>query len=322
MTCEIDQPLATGGGVVDFAKAILFLAITGFSASSNLPQEVFVPDEVFERVDHFEPSAILYLADLNQYLVASDDTNEENEPLLFLMNQSGKISRELLSIKGLDEITDIESISQDGQGIIYLMASLGLNKNGKEKSERNLFVRARRQGKSIQAIETISLRSRLIEAMDSSIDSKIQSIKSVLKEELDVESHFIRGGELFLGLKNPNLKTGESILLNVGAVEDVFSKRPLQVKIWKTIPFSKLTGEDDELSDIQDTQGGLLMTSTLEFGAGRLWSFQEATGELKLLSEFKGLHPEGLALDHQQALMMVFDEGDRDAHFLRLREVP
>lgn len=61
------------------------------SASAFVPQKISVPFDVATSLKSFEPSAVLFFEDLNSFLVACDDTNKKDEPLLFLMDEKGQI---------------------------------------------------------------------------------------------------------------------------------------------------------------------------------------------------------------------------------------
>lgn len=280
------------------------------------PQPIRVPEELSEQLKSFEPSAALYVDDLKSFLIANDDTTEEDTPLLFLMDSNGQVSSSPLEIKGIKKMTDIESISQDEKGTLYLLSSQGLNKNGNEKKERNLFVRAEREGQKIQTKNSIYLRPLLLEALENSGDSTLKKMQKNFKNDLDVESHFIRNGELYLGLKEPQPVPGTAVIVKAGNVDALFSKESLKVCTWKTLDFKSVSGEEDLLSDILPTKEGFLFSTTSEKGPGRLWRYEETNGKLSLLEEFADFNPEGLAFNTPaQKLLVVFDQGEEEGLF-------
>jgi hypothetical protein len=294
----------------------------GLSATALEPRPISLPEELSEQLKSFEPSAALYLNDLNSFLIASDDTTEDDEPLLFLMDEKGQVADPSLEVKGITKMTDIESISQDQNGTLYLMSSLGLNKNGKNKEERNFFVSASRKGREIQVKDSVVLRPLLLEALEDSSEKELEKIEEELEEKMDVESHFVRNGELYVGLKEPQPEPGKAVIVKAGSVENIFSDHEVDVKVWKTIDFGAVTGEEDLLSDILPIEKGLLLTTTQEEGPGRLWRLDESTGKLTLLEEFEDLHSEGIALQPKtNSLLVVFDEGEDEALFT-LRKGP
>src|SRR5688500_13311168 len=123
--------------------------------SEALPKKLILPDSVLSKVDSFEPSGALFLNDLNEYLVVSDDTNEKDAPLLFAVKSDGTVQNSILEIEGLKKMTDMESIFQDSKGRIYVMSSQGLSKKGKDSKKRNLFVQLGRVGKKMALISEI-----------------------------------------------------------------------------------------------------------------------------------------------------------------------
>lgn len=287
---------------------ILFLfEILNANASASQPQVIFVPESLSNNLKSFEPSAALYLADLNQFLLACDDTNKKDEPLLFLMNRQGQVDNAAVKIGGILKMTDMESISQGEDGSIYLMSSQGLNKNGKEKSERNIFIRASRVGRNINAIDSIELRPLLLKSLNGSQYAKF----------IDIESHFVRDDELYIGLKTPQPKPGMAEILNIGNVKKIFSHQELNVKTWRAINFSAVSGEEDLLSDIYPLDGKLYLATTQEVGPGRFWQYEESTGELVILREFSNYRPEGIAFDPQKKIFtLFFDQGGSEAFYL------
>lgn len=298
-----------------FATCAFILSI-GFHAKASLvSQEMTLPESFEKELKSFEPSAAVYLKDLNRFLLASDDTNENDDPLLFQMDQKGHVEGAPIKVKGLKKMTDIESISQDEYGSLYLLSSQSLNKNGKDKSERNLFVRASRTDRTIKAEDAIQLRPMLLEALKKSKAREIAELPSDLGKTLDVESHFVRENSLYIGLKEPQPQPGTAVIVKVGDVDNIFAGEKLQLEVYKAIDFASITGEADLLSDIVPIGNSLFLTTTQEKGPGRFWQYEEATDTLILLKEFRW-HPEGLAFsDDGTKAMIVFDEGLHPARF-------
>src|SRR5687768_9927095 len=110
-----------------------FLAAPAYS-DENSPVEISIPKKLLSTLKSFEPSAAIFLSDSNQFLLASDDTTEEDSPMLFLMDASGKVNKSPIIIEGMEKLTDIESINQD-QDYIYTLSSQSRNKKGKVLKE-------------------------------------------------------------------------------------------------------------------------------------------------------------------------------------------
>lgn len=296
-----------------FISAMFVLLMTGH-AFALTPERMSVPVSVSRALKSFEPSAIVYLSDLDSFLIASDDTTDDDKPLLFQVNERGQVDSSPLLIDGVSKMTDIESLSLDENGDLLILSSQSLNKNGKDKEERNLFLRAKRSGRKIQVQDSVVLRPLLIEAIKTSKAPVLKAIRRAIKAELDVEAHFIRGGELYVGLKNPQPSPGAAIILKTGMVDEIFKNSEVDVRVWRTIDFNSVTGEQDLLSDIQQTRDGLLLTTTQEKGTSRVWSYDETTQQLIMLQEFDQHRAEGIALKND-SIMIVFDQGSDDPFF-------
>lgn len=291
----------------------IYLALLMLGQALNIS----FPSELGEKIPSFEPSAALYLSDLDMFLISSDDTTKKDEALLFLMNAQGEVEEEPLAIEGLTKMTDIESVSMDGHGFLYVMSSLGLNKNGKFKSERNLFVRAERQDREIQAVDEMDLRTPLIEALESEHHGVIAGMSGRFEQELDVESHFTRAGKLFVGLKNPQPRPGQGVVLSLGEIDELFASSEVTISDVTVFDFNSLTGEADQISEIAVQDGVWWILTTIENGDGRFWRYTEQSRELELLQEFPNLKGEGLALRPQSnQVMIVFDEGGKPAKYV------
>ena len=126
---------------------------------------VGVQDITIEKgltVTPLEASGLCYLPDVKLYVVVSDDTDRKL-PVLFLMDSTGHI-REKTVVNGLKRINDIEGISQDRRGYIYLLASQSFNRKGKQSSARKLLVRVLRSGKVFNLDKSVVLFDLLVAA--------------------------------------------------------------------------------------------------------------------------------------------------------------
>ncbi len=301
----------------------LFVFYTTHCIASKMiltTQPINVPPPILNTLKSFEPSALVYLPHLHRYLVASDDTDEKDTPMGFLMDDHGNVESQPLFFQGLEKMTDIESVSADDQGFLYFMSSQSLNKNGKNKPERNLFVQASLNVQDIQVIHQIELRSILINAIQKSLIPELVAIKNKLGTDLDVESHFILKGELYVGLKNPQSIDQKALILNLGDVKNIFLQKKISnLNLWRTIDFSKISPKKYLLSETLLVQKTLFLATTTESGDGALWTLDLISGTLNLMEEFTGFRPEGLSYrPATNNLMVVFDQGESPAQFLLL----
>lgn len=295
-----------------FWISVFFIPIHFAFAAHHTPddlQKVQVPTVLRKKLKSFEPSSAVYLQDLGLYLVSSDDTDKKETPYLFLMDSEGHIDSKPLRVQGLKAMTDIESLSEDEQGHLYLLSSLSINKNGKNKISRNLFVEVHRRGASLVAQRHVELRSLLIAALQT---SEFKDVAPNLEKEIDIESHFIRRGELYIGLKNPQAHRHQAMVLNLGSVEVLLREKRIEgLSLWRMIDFSIL-GSEALLSDMQLRGNDLYLTTTSDKGTpGALWHLDVVTETLTLMDSFAGVKPEGLALKpDNEGLLVVFDQGE------------
>ncbi|WP_216635882.1 hypothetical protein [Bdellovibrio bacteriovorus] len=270
-----------------------------------------------KKLKTFEPSSALYLGDLNRYVLSSDDTDKNETPYLFLMDDRGQVDETPLRVQNLSQMTDIESMTQDGQGNMYLLSSLSINKNGANKFSRNLFSKVSRQGKDLVLLEKVELRSLLLHAIKNSDIPDIQAIQNQVDQSLDIESHFIFDGQLYLGLKNPQPRPNEALILNLGRIEVLLKEQRIEeLSVWKTVNFGG-AGTECLLSDLQMSGDEIYLSTTSDRGEpGYLWHLQISTDTLSRVDTFDDVKPEGLALRAKDnKLMIVFDQGLEPALF-------
>lgn len=288
------------------------------------PQEMHMPAGLGRRYS-FEPSGVLYLEDLKKYLIVSDDTDKKKSPALFLADREGKVDDQALNISGLDKIADLESISQSGDSI-YILASQGRTKKGKEKSERSLLVEVKRSGLDLTAARSVELKPLLLKAIRSGTDKSLQALlKAADDDDIEIESHFVDGGDLYLGFKEPVLKDGQTAIVLIKDVEALLKTKSLKsenVSLWKTLDFAQNQAQRQRLSDLIKVKGRLYAATVCDDETcGAVWRLLESQGTLKpeLVRDFKGLKPEGVALDTKDnSLFVTFDLKDDTAKFTRI----
>jgi multidrug resistance efflux pump len=283
------------------------------------PMPMTVPEKL-QMQTNFEPSGAIYLADLKKFLVVSDDTDGENAPFLFLANSDGTVDGTLLKVEGLNKIQDLESIFQDKDGFIYLLASMSVNKKESEKKSRSLLVKVERKGLSLRMVSSVDLRVILVDAFARSKDSEFSMMAALVDDKIDVESSFEKEGELYIGLKRPLNKTDDSLILNIGKLASIFEKQKLsQMKVVARIHFPGPKGEArlSEMIHFGDTL--VLATTSGKPDVGRIWTYSLNSQKLNLLVEFPSFSPEGLAYDEvSKKLMIFFDEGKEQAHYTEM----
>lgn len=275
------------------------------------PQEIKVPKKLKQQLKSFEPSATLFLPQTNNYLVAIDDTTEDDTAMLFLMDKNGNVDQTPVLIEGLETMTDIESISSE-HGYIYAMSSQSRNKKGKVLKERNLFVRGKLKGHVLEETSVIELRPELLKSLNGVTDTHISSLRPSFDKLIEIESSYVKNGKLFVGLKDPQPQGGVGMILELGSVEAMFLSGkldPKAIKVAAVLDFARAGGTEEKISDLLiNADGTLLVTATLEDGGGSIWSY-DSLG-LKEITSYQNEKPEGIAHSENGDVLVIFDQGD------------
>ncbi|MES3036316.1 MAG: efflux RND transporter periplasmic adaptor subunit [Bdellovibrionota bacterium] len=283
---------------------------------TKLPQEIKVPVDI-SRTLSFEPSGLVYLEDLKKFLVVSDDTDDENTPYVFLMDQEGKVESRPLRINGIDQINDMESVSNDGQ-MLYLMTSLKKSKKSDNQAAKGLFARAKRTELHFSNVETMDLKTALLDALAQSKDSEIQEISRLSKDgNFEVESHFVKSNDLYIGLKFPVSPANISWVLKITDVDAMFltgKVKASNISVWKRILFPK-DNIPHHLTDMILVNNELYVsTDCEEQSCGAVWLVDAGQpSQARLIQFFPNLSPEGIAIDPRDSTLFVTFEQKQSA---------
>ena len=306
------------------------VSAAGLFEASNLfsLKKMVIPSSVYEQTK-FEPSGAIWLADLNKYLVISDDTDEMHTPLLFLMNRDGSIDAETLKVTGLNEIMDIESIAQDDQ-FIYLLSSQSRNSSGDVKKHRTLFVKVKRNGLELTVVSQFELRPLLLSAMAKSEIKELQALaatvqaSSVKNGDLDIEGMTLVGNDILLALKSPHASNNESLVLRLVNKDYIFTNKffhPQQVILEAKLSFEGKTETADDnkmgLSDLVYSNGAFYLSTTCKkANCSAIWKTNKLNSDnLTLLKSFPVNQLEGIAIGNKNEILGVFDEGKNEPYF-------
>lgn len=298
--------------------SLFFIAGTTYA---NEPLAIEVPKKLMNQLKSFEPSAIQFLSATDNYLVAIDDTTEEDAPMLFLMDKEGNVDKEPVLIDGLTKMTDIESLSQEN-GYVYAMSSQSRNKKGKILKERNLFVRGKLNGHILGQTKIIELRAELIKALSSVSDIRVSSMQANFDKLIEIESHYVKNGLVYVGLKDSQSRPGVGLVLEIGKADTIFATGkldPAQIRVSAELDFAKSGGSDEKISDISlQKDGTLLVTATLENGGGSIWNYDGK--KLGLVISYEEEKPEGITFSDDGKVMVVFDQGDEAPLYTYLKD--
>ena len=284
------------------------------------PAPVEFPDSLM-REFHPEISGMIFIPELKQFLLVSDDYPQQR-PEFLLMNLQGQIQTQRLQISGLERMEDIESVSYDGENI-YLLSSLSPTKKGQVKKARHMFAKVHRRGMDFILENSIDLRESLVKAMSTSKDPDIQHIFA-LQEELEIEGHAIQGDELLIALKNPLSGEGESVLLSVSNFQGLFEDGRITSDDVKVLAKLKLRFPD---RDVQLTVTDMIVEGDVIYLASScrkedcsaIWRLHAVNGAVQLVSEFKIKHLEAIELLPSTEELYGFFESKKGSHLVRVK---
>ncbi|MCB9554508.1 MAG: DUF3616 domain-containing protein [Deltaproteobacteria bacterium] len=251
-----------------------------------------------------EASAALYLPQLGGALIASDDT-PNNRPLLMLVDRQGKVRAEL-AISGAKKIDDMEALTVDNRGRIYLASSQSFNKRGKQKKRRRRLWRLSRQGTHLAFESGVDLYHQL-ERLAAIGDKRPWAAflrRGVAERSINIEGISWSGGALYLGFKRPQI-AGKAVVLRLADADKLMSGADLSAEQVQLAHQLDLQGE--ELSDLLVEDQRLFVTSTRGGAGGSVWRIESAT--VKRLRRYDGPRPEGLSRLNDKTLLVVFDQG-------------
>lgn len=298
----------------------VFADTTGTQRNSSFdsePVKIKIPPSL-KYQSNIEASAALFLDDIDKYLIVSDDTHKK-QPVLFLMNSMGQVYGDFL-IDGLDKINDMESITADSLGRIYIASSQSINKNGKLPESRKLLIRIRRENESfkldnsiilIDLIETVALKN-------SQSEWAKFIIQGLSDNTIDIEGIFYKSGAIYLGFKQP-LLDNHAVILQINHIDYAFENKIIRsedITVWqKLLLKDSLSGAYCGISDMMLQDEHLYLLTCAErkgnpLNSGGLWLFNTKSGILSHQRMFKGLRPEGIAYDKKRGEYLVaFDNG-------------
>ncbi len=287
---------------------------------NELIKEIAIP-RITSQKTSFEPSGLVYLDDIKKYLVISDDTDEKKNPYLFLLDEDGTLEDQTLLVQDLHKIDDLESISFNNSEI-YLLTSLSLNKKSKYKQERNLLVKLKKDKLSFNNIAQIELTPLLLEAIKNNGNKELALMHDNLKENMDVESHFILDENLYIGLKEPKTDKDEAIVLKIKNFKTLFENSKLsaeQVSLAYKLNFNE-PSKNHLLSDLNIINNQLYaLTTCKNKSCGALWLVNSTNRTTQLLKSYTNLRPEGIAYNpNEKSIAIVFDNGGKHNSFSKI----
>ncbi|MCK5666567.1 MAG: hypothetical protein KAI17_23915, partial [Thiotrichaceae bacterium] len=285
----------------------------GFGSQSSV-QAIKSKDPII-KANKIEASGVVWSPMAAHYLLLSDERSKDQDNL-FVMNEEGVISARLSVQEGEQhKIDDVESISIDGDDF-YILSSLSHSKKNKLKPKRKKLLRFKYQQQRITEQQEINLYEILIAIKDAqTTDTKLALFlkQAVENHSMDIESHFVKNNDLYLGFKSPYAINHNTLIIRLHDVKAMFEGIIPQTDIWQSIALlDPETGEPMQLSDMLMVCDQLFLLSVSRSSVQKsvLWRYQLKDSTLEYIKQFPKLKAEGISYRHQQSMfMVVFDEG-------------
>ena len=156
----------------------------------------------------YEPSAVFQLNDGRVLLVEDEQHRAMN---ILTISANGSLvenkAANLRLTEGFErKLEDLEGLTADHEGFIYVTSSHSLRKNGDRDPNREQLVRFRVKGDDVSDIASITtLRDDLINSKEISATIKEQTGKAPDFKELNIEglTYYHKTDDLMLGLRAP-----------------------------------------------------------------------------------------------------------------------
>lgn len=260
-----------------------------------------------------EASGALLMEDIQKYCIISDESS-----MLYLMNSRGQIEKEV-QIEGLKKANDMEGITSDDRGNIYIVCSQSPNKKGNHPDTRKLLMRIKRKGDAFVLDGYVKLIDLLTEAAKSdSAASWINLVKiDTVNRSPDIEGIAYCENSLYLSFKNPLLDE-KSAILKITDIDNMFKSGSLeksQIELWRQLYLKDMSsGNLFRISDIQFINDNLYILSCCISGdepiEGRLWVLRANSADPEVIKSFRKMKPEGIAFDKKnRSATITFDNG-------------
>ena len=307
-----------------------------------LVTDVQVPAALQVRT-RLELSALVWLPERDRYLVVSDDTGlkggaDSGAPWLFALRRDGHLDPEPWPIHGLRRVDDLEALTRGPDGALWLLASQSVSRKGKRSEARSLMARLELRGDQLHATASANLAAALGNLKDPQALSTLGLTKrdgglgkraSGFDRELDIEGLAFEGKALLLALKHP-LDSGDTALIwKLDEPEKLLHSGQLsagQLTVWARLPLrvgpagALLAAGVADLLRLPDGRLLVLATALGDADEGHsergmhsaLLAVDGAplAPKISIVSNFNGLHAEGLALGPDPGkLAVVFDRG-------------
>ena len=295
-------------------------------------EQMTIPQSLLNQ-SRLEPSGVVWLPDIQKFLIVSDDTGiqnapNEHAPYLFLMNESGQIGPEPVVLTGIESVNDLEAITAAPDGIYYAIASQNISKKGNRPTNREYLLKITRTGAQFEVRAKINFLSLLLQSHSPA------QLQSLGLEQFESDSHPVLNIEgiafydqiLYLGLKQPTTDQG-AIIWQLTELDSVFQNQTLppdQLKLYGIVELSENPKIQAGISDLTIDQSGVMwLLSTIPNAAKdqqcgsfhRIDHFVDGQLKAQRIFNFPGLKPEGLCQLNAQRFLIVFDNDNELPYF-------
>ena len=303
------------------------------SPRAAAPTPLQVPPELLRR-SRFEPSGLVWLVELDRYLLVSDDTGhddrDERAPWLFTMDRHGTVDPHPLVVQGLQGVDDLESIARGEDGAVYALASQSVSAKGKRRPERRQFLRLLVRERELHLDGAMPLFDRLRDAPRVLRDALGLGAGDAL-DHLDIEGLAVDGAGLLLGLKAPG--GAGALIWRLQDPAAAFTRPALGPTDLALFADPRLTVRADAtlvpagVADLLVLPDGALLVAVTAAGIdpgrqdGALYRVPRPPdrAEPRLLHTFPGDKPEGIALSALPGhFVVVFDRGSSPPAWITL----
>jgi hypothetical protein len=317
---------------VTFAPQNVQSKVISIESQCGIPRAIKRP-AFLSQTTRFESSALLWVDELQRYLVVSDDTGTKNKsgmPWLFTMDQQGNLDPSIVTVTGVSKIKDMESITRDDKGFIYLLSSQSINQNGKVKPSRTYFIKAQLKGHHLQPVKSIHFRPILKKLIKNNpIIWRKLGLTSHKLRDLNIEGVTWHKGALYFGLENPRDTEGRALIWVIKNPDQLFATETLaenDISLFARIPLVDSKGKSlDGISDLLFLSDDRLILLTGKRHQGFIMVVHNAGHadmDIQMLARCDDINPEGISLNPNKGkdwVTIVFDQGKKKSMWAELQ---
>lgn len=270
----------------------------------------------------FEASGLVWLSNIQRFIVVSDGNNSRANPQVALVTKDGKVEK--VYIDGLESVGDMESVVLDEAGSLYFVSSIGKDKKKyKGATSRKNMVKITQDGMSFSKNTVIPLGDALELALARQTSPALRELVKGGKLKVDVEGAVIDGDTMLLGLRRVG-DSGHAFVLGLKGIKELIKggSSALAVTLAYELPLKHSDGEVLGISDLARC-GSMLYVAAApaekKGHKGAIYRLDESSGAQSLVKihEFAKEKPEGVDCRSSEGTLAVsFDHGKSGSHMV------